>query len=93
MEPQHYTCDNDFPALLPGVEREDLTPSSLLNAMTQAGTCRVLCYSPRHDLTFWLARKAWRRESGNRVRRVYPPCAFLSTLAEISRGEKAYGGI
>ena len=41
---------NDYPALRPDVA--DLPPSShpLLTSTSAIGTCRVLCYSPRHDL-------------------------------------------
>lgn len=48
-----YAFTNDFPAFLPdpapaGESRDE---SELLRAEPQAGTCRVLCYSPRHDLS------------------------------------------
>jgi UDPglucose--hexose-1-phosphate uridylyltransferase len=45
-----FAFDNDFPALRP---RHDLAPESsgLLRAQPEAGRCRVLCFSPRHDLT------------------------------------------
>jgi UDPglucose--hexose-1-phosphate uridylyltransferase len=45
-----FAFDNDFPALLPASEaarRED----GLLVAEPAGGLCRVLCFSPRHDLT------------------------------------------
>jgi UDPglucose--hexose-1-phosphate uridylyltransferase len=45
-----FVFDNDFAALLP-----DETPAGstdgLLEAAPVRGTCRVLCFSPRHDLT------------------------------------------
>lgn len=47
-----YVFDNDFPALL-GIEKAD-TPVSkfpLLNSQLETGVCRVICFSPRHDLT------------------------------------------
>ena len=50
---RHMCFTNDFPALLPDAN-EDATPDGyhpLLNAQTVRGTCRVLCFSPRHDLT------------------------------------------
>lgn len=45
-----YVFTNDFAALRPdaGPERLD---EGLLRAEVQPGTCRVLCFSPRHDLT------------------------------------------
>jgi UDPglucose--hexose-1-phosphate uridylyltransferase len=54
-----FVFDNDFPALLgagPGDTAGALQPGSphraeLLQAEPGAGTCRVICYSPRHDLT------------------------------------------
>jgi UDPglucose--hexose-1-phosphate uridylyltransferase len=53
----HYTStfafDNDFPALTPDVPDESRvpTPESLLLAQPERGLCRVVCFSPRHDLT------------------------------------------
>jgi UDPglucose--hexose-1-phosphate uridylyltransferase len=51
-----YVFDNDFPALL-GIENEELrienslSQFSLLNSQLETGVCRVICFSPRHDLT------------------------------------------
>jgi UDPglucose--hexose-1-phosphate uridylyltransferase len=45
-----YVFTNDFAALRPGVADERLDDGLLL-AEAQPGTCRVLCFSPRHDLT------------------------------------------
>lgn len=42
---------NDFAALQPDVEAVDHGAHPLLQARTQPGTCRVICFSPRHDLT------------------------------------------
>jgi UDPglucose--hexose-1-phosphate uridylyltransferase len=44
-----YVFTNDFPALLPDVGESEVR-DGLLVAQSEAGTCRVLCYSPRHDL-------------------------------------------
>ena len=46
-----FAFDNDFPALAPA--SADLPPSAsrLLRAEAVQGTCRVVCFSPRHDLT------------------------------------------
>lgn len=46
-----YAFDNDFPALLPDAEPQQFEESGLLLARTEKGVCRVLCFSPRHDLT------------------------------------------
>jgi UDPglucose--hexose-1-phosphate uridylyltransferase len=45
-----FSFDNDFPSLLPAASdarRED----GLLVSEDTSGVCRVLCFSPRHDLT------------------------------------------
>jgi UDPglucose--hexose-1-phosphate uridylyltransferase len=45
-----YVFDNDFPALkaeTPSWEMKE----GLLRASSEAGLCRVVCFSPRHDLT------------------------------------------
>jgi UDPglucose--hexose-1-phosphate uridylyltransferase len=54
----HYTStfvfDNDFPALLPGdvtAIASDEPGGVLLASRAVTGTCRVVCFSPRHDLT------------------------------------------
>ena len=51
-----FVFDNDFAALLPDVPageyiagRNDEPP--LLRAQAERGVCRVVCFSPRHDLT------------------------------------------
>ncbi|MBS1723089.1 MAG: UDP-glucose--hexose-1-phosphate uridylyltransferase [Armatimonadetes bacterium] len=45
-----FVFSNDFPALLP--ESVDCpNPSPLLRSEAVRGECRVLCFSPRHDLT------------------------------------------
>jgi UDPglucose--hexose-1-phosphate uridylyltransferase len=47
-----YVFDNDFPALLPGDAAPDaFDREGLLLARSEAGVCRVVCYSPRHDQT------------------------------------------
>jgi len=44
--------DNDFPALLPEPANAPPGPGDpLLRREAVAGLCRVLCFSPRHDLT------------------------------------------
>ncbi len=56
-----YVFDNDFPALLPAegqgseeaAEEHDASASAapLLRSSAESGVCRVICFSPRHDLT------------------------------------------
>ena len=45
-----FAFTNDFPALVPGSPRETLD-EGLLTAAGESGVCRVVCFSPRHDLT------------------------------------------
>ena len=45
-----YVFDNDFPALLPQPASATLAADPLLRAEPVQGVCRVLCFSPRHDL-------------------------------------------
>ena len=46
-----YVFTNDFPALLPDTSEQVSAPHPLLRGQTESGTCRVICFSPRHDLT------------------------------------------
>jgi UDPglucose--hexose-1-phosphate uridylyltransferase len=48
-----FVFDNDFAALVPAVpnDRIDLENRGLIVAGTEPGICRVICFSPRHDLT------------------------------------------
>jgi UDPglucose--hexose-1-phosphate uridylyltransferase len=53
-----FVFDNDFAALLPDTVNEvtssphhPVTRSDLLIAEPERGICRVVCFSPRHDLT------------------------------------------
>lgn len=45
-----FVFDNDFAALLPEAPDAEQSDHPLLRARTEAGICRVVCYSPRHDL-------------------------------------------
>lgn len=53
--PHTFAFTNDFAAVLPDVpvgdEPADSGPGQLLRVQTVPGTARVLCFSPRHDLT------------------------------------------
>ncbi len=42
---------NDFAALMPDIEEGDLNKNELLQAVSEKGICKVICFSPRHDLT------------------------------------------
>lgn len=44
-----FVFTNDFAALRPDVQPQKLS-EGLLRAEAEPGTCRVICYSPRHDL-------------------------------------------
>jgi UDPglucose--hexose-1-phosphate uridylyltransferase len=46
-----YVFGNDFAALLPEPGAASEASSHLLRAEAESGSCRVLCFSPRHDLT------------------------------------------
>jgi UDPglucose--hexose-1-phosphate uridylyltransferase len=46
-----FVFDNDFAALLPDTPQEVAPLHPLLCGQGEAGTCRVICFSPRHDLT------------------------------------------
>jgi UDPglucose--hexose-1-phosphate uridylyltransferase len=55
-----YVFDNDFAALLPDTkpadgpadaQRDGSGPDGLMVAEAEQGICRVICFSPRHDLT------------------------------------------
>ena len=46
-----YVFTNDFAALLPSVPDVVVEKHPLLRAESEDGTCRVICFSPRHDQT------------------------------------------
>jgi len=46
-----FVYDNDFPALLPEVPAASVNSRDLVVAKSERGLCRVICFSPRHDLT------------------------------------------
>ncbi len=46
-----YVFTNDFSALLPDAPAMTCHRHPLLRAVAERGTCRVVCFSPRHDLT------------------------------------------
>lgn len=46
-----YVFENDFPALLTDSLSDDLNINDLLKAKSERGICRVMCFSPHHDLS------------------------------------------
>jgi UDPglucose--hexose-1-phosphate uridylyltransferase len=48
---QTFVFDNDFGALQANVPAGNFQKGELLKAESERGICRVICFSPRHDLT------------------------------------------
>lgn len=46
-----FVFDNDFAALKPDGADDHIDADGLFVAETERGICRVICFSPRHDLT------------------------------------------
>jgi UDPglucose--hexose-1-phosphate uridylyltransferase len=46
-----FVFDNDFAALIPSTAPGESNESELIVAKAERGICRVVCFSPRHDLT------------------------------------------
>jgi UDPglucose--hexose-1-phosphate uridylyltransferase len=46
-----YVFTNDFAAILPNAESSTASDDGLLRSQPISGTCRVICFSPRHDWT------------------------------------------
>jgi UDPglucose--hexose-1-phosphate uridylyltransferase len=46
-----FVFDNDFAALKPGTPLDRFEQAGILVAETEPGLCRVVCFSPRHNLT------------------------------------------
>ncbi len=46
-----FVFENDFAALLAGTPEGRIDDDGLLVAESESGVCRVICFSPRHDLT------------------------------------------
>ena len=46
-----YVFTNDFAALLSDTPDQDVSRGRFFQAEAETGTCRVICFSPRHDLT------------------------------------------
>lgn len=46
-----FVFTNDFSALLPDVPAGSIEKGGLLRAESESGVCRVVCFSPKHNLT------------------------------------------
>ncbi|MAO66635.1 MAG: galactose-1-phosphate uridylyltransferase [Balneola sp.] len=46
-----FSFINDFSALLPDTSPEEISHEDLLVSKGERGLCKVICFSPRHDLT------------------------------------------
>jgi UDPglucose--hexose-1-phosphate uridylyltransferase len=46
-----FVFDNDFAALRPDAGTDHIDLGGLIRAQSEPGICRVICFSPRHDLT------------------------------------------
>ncbi|MGB8475651.1 MAG: UDP-glucose--hexose-1-phosphate uridylyltransferase [Candidatus Acidiferrum sp.] len=46
-----FVFSNDYPALLPNVSSSETEQGGLIFGRVERGVCRVVCFSPRHDLT------------------------------------------
>ncbi|MBD3617362.1 MAG: UDP-glucose--hexose-1-phosphate uridylyltransferase [Gracilimonas sp.] len=46
-----FSFVNDFSALLPDTSNEEINDNDLLISKGERGMCKVICFSPRHDLT------------------------------------------
>jgi UDPglucose--hexose-1-phosphate uridylyltransferase len=47
---QIFIFDNDYAALLPENPHQEYDEEGLIAARTERGLCRVICFTPRHDL-------------------------------------------
>ncbi|AWX43716.1 UDP-glucose--hexose-1-phosphate uridylyltransferase [Flagellimonas maritima] len=46
-----FSFVNDFAALQPDIPASEVQKDSLFRAKSERGICKVICFSPRHDLT------------------------------------------
>ncbi|WP_430812407.1 MULTISPECIES: UDP-glucose--hexose-1-phosphate uridylyltransferase [unclassified Carboxylicivirga] len=46
-----FVFQNDFSALVPDIPEGNYTKGELFRAESERGFCKVICFSPRHDLT------------------------------------------
>src|ERR1700751_4443470 len=53
-----FVFDNDYAALFASPPRLETNEDDLLIAESEAGICRVVCFSPRHDVTIPVMTRA-----------------------------------
>lgn len=53
-----FVFTNDFSALLEDIPTQSLEEKNLFKTNTERGKCKVICFSPRHDLTLALMENA-----------------------------------
>ena len=46
-----FVFTNDYSAILPDTPEEKIEEGAFFHAVSESGYCRVVCFSPRHDLT------------------------------------------
>jgi len=65
-----FVFDNDFATLLPDTPPGEYIDGELFQAKSERGLCKVICFSPRHDLTLALMEtkdiesviRVWKKE-------------------------------
>jgi UDPglucose--hexose-1-phosphate uridylyltransferase len=53
-----FVFDNDFGALMTGTSPDERNDHGIIRAQGEPGICRVICFSPRHDLSLPLMSAA-----------------------------------
>jgi len=85
-----FIFQNDFSALLPNQEQIEIDRDDFLQTRQVNGTCRVICFTPEHDLSLALAPEetiinvitAW-KEQLNELRKIYPYIQIFENKGEI----------
>jgi UDPglucose--hexose-1-phosphate uridylyltransferase len=78
-----FTFDNDYPALLPDMPRIEVDDSGLFVASAERGICRVVCFSPRHDLRIARMDSAELRQVINVWIEQYQPLAAVPWIHHV----------
>jgi UDPglucose--hexose-1-phosphate uridylyltransferase len=53
-----YVFVNDFSALIPTIPSDSMAVKDLLVAKSERGLCKVICFSPKHNLSLALMDRA-----------------------------------